>query len=220
MSPPELPDDQTLSDMLLAQVRANGEGYVPGDGEYAAVAVVHADPGIQETIIPVRIVCTPCTDCDCGPCDGKVTRLTLRYDGPATNVRVAQKKSTGVIFNGLVQDGEEFTFSGTEKFGTMGTEITVSYGTQIVKIHTSCSQPIGPGLVFGPFTVISGESRNGGLLCTPGEGGKSDKSDKSSKSSKSSKSDKSSKSMKSAKSDKSSKSMKSTKSDKSSKSDK
>ncbi len=60
LTPSELPDDQTLADMILDQVRANGEGYLPGDGEVAAVAVVHADPSIQETIIPVRIVCTPC----------------------------------------------------------------------------------------------------------------------------------------------------------------
>jgi hypothetical protein len=32
-------------------------------------------------------------------------------------------------------------------------------------IHTSCSDPIGPGFVSGDFTVMSGYSRNGGLLC-------------------------------------------------------
>ena len=30
------------------------------------------------------------------------------------------------------------------------------------KIHTSCSQPIGPGLVSGDFLVVAGESREGG----------------------------------------------------------
>ena len=41
-------------------------------------------------------------------------------------------------------------------------------------IHTSCSKPLGPGLVSGSFEVISGESRNGGVLCSPqnGDGGK------------------------------------------------
>jgi len=40
------------------------------------------------------------------------------------------------------------------------------------KIHTSCSEPIGPGAVFGDFLVVSGHSRNGGMLCpVDGSGG-------------------------------------------------
>ena len=37
--------------------------------------------------------------------------------------------------------------------------------------HTSCSKPIGPGSVSGPFEVISGESLDGGLLCPVMQGG-------------------------------------------------
>ena len=52
----------------------------------------------------------------------------------------------------------------------MGTEITIFVNGEFnTKIHTSCSQPIYPGLVFGDFTVVSGSSRNGGNLveCPP-----------------------------------------------------
>ncbi|SHI49518.1 hypothetical protein SAMN05216261_0791, partial [Algibacter luteus] len=31
--------------------------------------------------------------------------------------------------------------------------------------HTSCSVEIGPGSIFGDFSVIGGASRNGGELC-------------------------------------------------------
>lgn len=32
-------------------------------------------------------------------------------------------------------------------------------------IHTSCSQPICPGMTRGAFVVVEGASRGGGLLC-------------------------------------------------------
>ncbi len=61
--------------------------------------------------------------------------------------------------------GETFTLIGTDKNGTLGTEITLFVdGNENTKIHTSCSNPIGPGLVSGDFTVIDGYSRNGGQL--------------------------------------------------------
>jgi len=35
-----------------------------------------------------------------------------------------------------------------------------------IKIHTSCSQPIEIGMVFGDFEIVDGYSRNGGQICT------------------------------------------------------
>ena len=48
----------------------------------------------------------------------------------------------------------------------MGPEISVYIDGQLqTKIHTSCSEPIGPGMVFGDFKVIDGYSQDGGRLC-------------------------------------------------------
>jgi len=103
----------------------------------------------------------------CGECRGKVTSLTLRFDGdaPAT-ITVVQKKNGAVVFDDSVDPDGEFSFSGADKDGTLGTDILIYVdGTLNTTIHTSCSQPIGPGLVKGDFEVISGTSKDGGLLC-------------------------------------------------------
>jgi len=115
------------------------------------------------------------TDCDtptddpkeeCGKCEKKVTDLTLRFHGTSTvHVRIDQKDHAG-IFDRQVTPGETFTFFGADDKGTMGTEIKVFVDdVEHTKIHTSCSKPIGPGLVSGDFEVISGHSLEGGLLC-------------------------------------------------------
>ncbi len=108
-----------------------------------------------------------CESYECGECDGKVSQLTLRYDGstPDAHITVYQKKNDDIIFDGVVQPGESFTFTGTDK-GTMGTEIKVFVnGHENVRIHTSCSQPIGIGMTFGDFYVLDGFSKNGGRFC-------------------------------------------------------
>ncbi len=101
-----------------------------------------------------------------GECEGKVTQLTLRYDGSVVdaNIVVLGRKNV-VIFDGIVQPGGQFTIVGWDRKGTLGTE-TYYYvnGVYNTNIHTSCSQPIGPGLTKGDFTVLEGYSRNGGLL--------------------------------------------------------
>jgi hypothetical protein len=48
----------------------------------------------------------------------------------------------------------------------MGSEISVWVnGMRNAEIHTSCSQPIGIGLVRGLFEIVDGYSRYGGRLC-------------------------------------------------------
>ncbi len=103
----------------------------------------------------------------CGKCDGKVTTLTLQFlSQTGANIRVHQKKDSVDVFEGFVDAGGVFSFDGQHKSGTLGTEIEVYVeGSLNTKIHTSCSKPIGPGLVFGDFLVLAGESRNGGALC-------------------------------------------------------
>ncbi|MGZ2368913.1 DUF7467 domain-containing protein [Ancylomarina sp. YFZ004] len=107
-------------------------------------------------------------DTDCGECDGKATQLTLRYDGNSgAQIMVVQKKDNVVVFDKFVDAGEEFTFIGKDKKGTLGTEITIKVDdVENTKIHTSCSEPLYIGLVKGDFTIVDGYSRNGGQFCT------------------------------------------------------
>jgi hypothetical protein len=104
-------------------------------------------------------------------CEGKVTDLTLLYIGSAddANIAVAVKARRRYplpnVFEGIVQPGETFSFSGNDKKGTLGTEITITVNDGVgLNIHTSCSQPIGVGMVFGDFVVVAGASRNGGAF--------------------------------------------------------
>ncbi|NHN36604.1 hypothetical protein G8764_04790 [Pseudomaricurvus alcaniphilus] len=100
-----------------------------------------------------------------GECDGKVTDLVMKNLGADGLIVVEQKKGGDIVFNDFVLAGGEFSFSGTDKKGTLSTEISIYVDGELnTKIHTSCSQPIGPGLVSGDFEVISGNSRNGGAL--------------------------------------------------------
>ena len=110
-----------------------------------------------------------------GECDGKVSRLTLRYTGTTpARVQVLQgrvrnansnRSDAPIIYDAVVQPGGLFTIVGTDKQATLGPEITLFVnGAVNTTMHTSCSQPIGPGLVRGSFVVVSGESRNGGAL--------------------------------------------------------
>jgi len=109
---------------------------------------------------------------NCG-CEGKVTQLTLKYLGSsAATVRILAKQGsdTDEGFNSVVQPSGVFTIVGLPSSsagfdGTLGTEIDIYVnGTYHTTIHTSCSQPIGPGLISGDFLVVAGESKIGGTL--------------------------------------------------------
>ena len=105
---------------------------------------------------------------ECGPCEGGVTELTLQYNGtaPGADIQVTDKKGKKVLFEGYVDAGGQFTFIGKGKNDKMGSEIKMYVnGVEVTKIHTSCSQPIGPGLVAGDFEVIAGLSLKGGVIC-------------------------------------------------------
>jgi len=106
----------------------------------------------------------------CFECKGGVVELTLRYNGEAAAlIQVYEGKdprADKLLFAGSVQPGETFTFTGIRSDNTMGTEIGLFVdGVRNTVIHTSCSQPIGPGLVSGDFEVVEGYSKDNGLLC-------------------------------------------------------
>ncbi|HKJ02251.1 MAG TPA: hypothetical protein VJ997_07345, partial [Longimicrobiales bacterium] len=89
---------------------------------------------------------------ECAECKGGVTELTLRNDGAGGTI-VVKDKDGNQLFNGFVATGSEFSFVGVGKDGKLGTEIRISVdGGPVLSIHTSCSQPIGVGSVFGAFT--------------------------------------------------------------------
>ena len=102
----------------------------------------------------------------CGVCDGKITSLTLQYNGLSPVFIEAYSKKGNKFFNQIVSSGESFTLVGFDKKHTLGTRIKLYInGEEDVSIHTSCSEPVEIGMTFGSFTVRNGYSRNGGLLC-------------------------------------------------------
>lgn len=133
-----------------------------------AISTVSQDPlgaSIAWIVAALDVPVTP-PDEEYGECDGKVTELTVKYIGDIDDAHIVVKaKKDEPLFDGIVQPGETFTLYGFDKKGTLGTEtyywVNGEYNTNI---HTSCSQPIGPGLIKGDFEVIEGYSRNGGLL--------------------------------------------------------
>jgi len=129
----------------------------------------------------------------CEPCKGGVAELTLRYIGQEPNVQVTvkgdakknskknskkkskkqkqskknSKKGNGLpIFDGQVSMGGEFNFSGDPEKCALPKNITICVdGRDVATIHTSCSKPIGPGMIFGPFEVTYARSCEGGDIC-------------------------------------------------------
>ncbi|MCK5649596.1 MAG: hypothetical protein KAI22_12035, partial [Gammaproteobacteria bacterium] len=133
-----------------------GPGTIAGDFE--VIEAYSRNGGLMCPVEPVIVD-------DCSICDGKVTQLTMQYNGTQSAQVVVEQKD-GVVFNAMVQPGEHFTFSGIDKNGTLGTEITF-YVDDVVNadLHTSCSVEIGPGTIAGDFLVIEAYSLNGGLMC-------------------------------------------------------
>ena len=119
----------------------------------------------------------PVTKPDCGPCDGGVTSLTLRYEGFSRHSKVAKvqvyQKVNGtnvVVFNEKVAPGEEFTITGHNNDGTFGHKVwiktTLKNGKCYwAKLFTGCQCPIGFGYECSGYELVSGTSKNGGNLC-------------------------------------------------------
>jgi cysteine-rich repeat protein len=106
------------------------------------------------------------SDTTCQLCDGKVTDLTLVYTGAAASRVEVKQRDGAVVYNENTDPGGVFSVSGQDNQNTLGPEIDIYVGGVFnANFHTSCSEPIGPGTQSGDFTVLSGESRNGGILC-------------------------------------------------------
>jgi hypothetical protein len=110
-------------------------------------------------------VIEPCAECKAG-----TTELTFQYLGTqAANVVVYDDKDAKPdkkLFEGLLQPGDEFTI--TPRTGQDDLNNDISMWVERVfnaKIHTSCSQPIGPGLIAGDLLIVEGRSKDNGLMC-------------------------------------------------------
>ncbi len=116
-------------------------------------------------------------------CDGKISTLTLKYNGAGSpTIKVDQKKE-GTIFEQTVASGGQFTIQGIDNKGTLGTQISIYVdGVLNTQIHTSCSVEINIGQTFGSFTITNGQSRNNGKLCVAGSGGGNENSNSNSNS--------------------------------------
>ncbi|HKJ01992.1 MAG TPA: hypothetical protein VJ997_06040, partial [Longimicrobiales bacterium] len=147
-------------------------------GAFTVMAGASKDGGALEALTELSCdVKPPKSMKDCSNCKGGVTALTLRNDGAAGTV-VVKDKDGRQLFNGFVAAGAQFSFVGLGDANKLGTEITISVdGGAALSIHTSCSQPIGVGSVFGAFTVMAGASKDGGALgplaaaCAPADAG-------------------------------------------------
>lgn len=107
----------------------------------------------------------------CNDCTGKVTDLTLNYDWYCSKrIKVYQRYENTCyatkIFDGVVQPGEDFTINGSNANGTIGKYAYIYINNcYYTKIKTNCDIAIGPGYEKGVFTVVSGNSSQGGELC-------------------------------------------------------
>ncbi|MDO7171318.1 hypothetical protein [Mariniflexile sp. AS56] len=161
---------------LANAAEANGQGYIPGCGEQFGIVLI---PEGKQAIIITKEVPAKEVEVECFECEGKVTELELQYNGASAAKVTVETKKDGendekIVFDGTLMPGQNFSFTGNDKKGTLGSEITIYInGKKHTEIHTSCSDPIGPGLISGDFEVIRGASKDGGELCpietTPGE---------------------------------------------------
>jgi len=118
----------------------------------------------------IEDLCEGNDDTPCIACEGKISELTLRYDGDVDNAHItveAKKGDPKIVFDGYVNPGQDFSFVGTHHDGSFDNEIVIRIEgiRDDTKIHTSCSKNVFIGDVFGDFTVMDGASTEGGPLC-------------------------------------------------------
>jgi len=120
---------------------------------------------------------------DCGTCPdrdiGQMKWLRLRYNGNYSTARITVYDNRwNLLFNDDVQSGGEFEFYGVQNKQSMGSKIYLyventgdkcGCGWFDCEIHTSCSVELGPGQVWGSFTVRAAISKNDVTLCPVGE---------------------------------------------------
>lgn len=109
--------------------------------------------------------CCP-TPGNCSPCSGKISMLKLRYHGflPAL---VTVNDNPSAVFNEWVYPGQTFTVRGRVSGTFAGNFITILLNGIILNatIKVDCTLQFDPSTFFGLFTIVSAESKNGGVMC-------------------------------------------------------
>ncbi len=147
-------------------------GVLMGIGGMVQVQAVSLDP-VDASLCVSNQVTLDATDSYgyCKPCDeckGGVVAMTVRYLGTAPAYVEATKAGdlTETYFAGNLAPYETFSFIGVGPDNKLAKDLELLVdGVPGDKIHTSCSQPIGPGSVFGPFLVLEAASKDKGNVC-------------------------------------------------------
>jgi hypothetical protein len=171
--------DVYLDDIPLGPI-AGPFGLASGEVRtFEATAFVEASITNQATVVGMLASGQVCAASDlatvnivepCAECKGGTTELTFQYLGAqAANVSVYDDndaKADKLLFQGLLEPGDEFTVGPRPGQDKLNNDISIWVdGTFNAKLHTSCSQPIGPGMVAGDFQIVSGRSKDNGLMC-------------------------------------------------------
>jgi hypothetical protein len=102
---------------------------------------------------------------DCGECSGGLSSLSVRYEGTSTKTVKIVGKSI-VYFEGSVAPGTIITVVKGSSDSRIVNQLELYInGDHNTSIHTSCSQPIYPGLTFGSFLVTQAISTKAGPIC-------------------------------------------------------
>lgn len=102
---------------------------------------------------------------NCGNCEGGLRKLSILYQGGSAKTVKIVGKST-VYFNQTVQPNTIITITKGASERRIVNEIDLYLNNvKNTSIHTSCSQPIYPGLVFGNFMITEAISNKGGEIC-------------------------------------------------------
>jgi hypothetical protein len=107
----------------------------------------------------------------CNECEGGVTAMTLEFQGSdEVFVEVYEEghyqHDHDQYFAGFVSPGESFSFIGDGDDNKLAKDTAIAVnGIEVLDFHTSCSQPIGPGLLLGEFLVTAAESKDNGKIC-------------------------------------------------------
>lgn len=117
-------------------------------------------------------LCASAQICDCplpgtcAPCRGGYSEFTLRFNSFFSSL-ITVSDQGGVIFNAVVGAGGTFSFSSSrpnDKFQGPTIQIRIA-GSLNASIGTGCGGDIEIGDRFGSFTVVAGESKDGGAIC-------------------------------------------------------
>ena len=112
-----------------------------------------------------------CALCGDGGDAGDVSQLELSYGGSGGTIAVyndKEAKSDAVLFEGA-PPSDSFTVSASD-VGEDKLKSDISFyvdGSKHATLHTSCSQPLYPGLTARDFTIEGGRTKNGRALCSP-----------------------------------------------------